>query len=168
MLTRQACKGNILERYRLAQSATGNNDGLATPHSLQRGPMQAFEFLVPKRPVSLQAKSRKHLQAWKAFVRGEAEKVWPAAVAPMYSPRVRITIVYLCEGRPADVDNIVKPILDALVGLVIMDDLQVTDIDSHRRFLVELSDAASLPPLLQRGIASNRECVYVRVSAGRI
>jgi hypothetical protein len=129
--------------------------------------MHAFEFLVPKRPVSLQAKSRKHLQAWKAFVRGEAEKAWPAAGAPMYAARVRITMVYLCEGRPADVDNIIKPILDALVGLVIKDDLQVADIDSHRRFLAELPDTASLPALLQRGIASGRECVYVRVSAAQ-
>jgi hypothetical protein len=77
---------------------------------------------------------------------------------------VRITIVYLCAGNPADVDNVVKPILDALVGLVIMDDLQVTDIDSHRRAVAEPLAATNLPPLLERGIATRQECVYVRVS----
>ncbi len=33
-------------------------------------------FLIPKRPVSLQAKNPKNLQAWKDFVLKEATKNW--------------------------------------------------------------------------------------------
>jgi hypothetical protein len=128
--------------------------------------MQPFEFLVPGQPLSLQTKSRRHLQLWKALVRAEAGKVWPAAVAPMSSVRVRITIVHLYTGRPADVDNIIKPIVDALVGLVIKDDLQVIDVDSHRRPLAA-PHPANLPALLEQGIASKREFVYVRLSAAQ-
>ena len=41
----------------------------------------------------------------------------------------------MCDSSPADIDNSIKPIQDALVGVVLADDFQVTDVDSHRRFL---------------------------------
>lgn len=126
--------------------------------------MQTFEFLIPKRPVSLQTKNRKNLQAWKSFVRGEAAKLWGNGTPPVSLPALRFTIVYLCDESPADIDNIIKPIQDALVGLVFEDDFLVSDVDSHRRFLDEPIDVTSLPPLLQSGVAAGNECVYVRIS----
>lgn len=126
--------------------------------------MQPIEFLIPKRPVSLQTKNRKNLQAWKSFVHGEAEKVWKTGTPPVSSPPLRFSIVYLCDSSPADIDNIIKPIQDALVGLVFEDDFLVSDVDSHRRFLAEPIDVTSLSPLLQTGVATGSECVYVRVS----
>jgi hypothetical protein len=84
--------------------------------------------------------------------------------APLAGISLRLTIVYLCEAAPADTDNIIKPILDAIVGLVIEDDLLVSDVDGHRRFLTERIVLASLPPLLQSALLSGTECVYVRVS----
>lgn len=77
---------------------------------------------------------------------------------------LRLTLAYLCDESPADIDNIIKPIQDALVGVVMGDDSQITDVDSHRRFLTDTFDLASLPPLLLRGVLSGQECVYVRVS----
>jgi Holliday junction resolvase RusA-like endonuclease len=112
-------------------------------------------------------KHRNHLRAWKASIHAEAQKAWPTAAAPISAGPLRVTIVYLCARNPADVDNIIKPILDALVGVAIKDDLLVTDIDSHRRPLAAPPAAVNLPPLLQQGIASGRECVYVRVSAAQ-
>lgn len=125
--------------------------------------MQQFEFLIPKRPVSLQTKNRNNLQAWKRYVRGEAAQVWPAASLPVTGPDLHLTIVYLCDSSPADIDNIIKPIQDALVGLVFDDDSQVSDVDSHRRFLSEPIDLSGLPSLLQAGAAKGEECVYVRI-----
>lgn len=125
--------------------------------------MELFEFLIPKRPVSLQTKNRKNLQAWKSYVRGEAMKAWTQERAPISTGALTCTIVYLCDSSPADIDNIIKPIQDALVGLVFDDDFLVSDVDSHRRFLTEPIDVTFLPPLLQAGIAGGRECVYVRV-----
>jgi crossover junction endodeoxyribonuclease RusA len=126
--------------------------------------MQPFEFLIPKRPVSLQTKNRQNLQAWKNFVHGEAKKVWNNGTLPVSSPPLRFSIVYLCDNSPADVDNIIKPIQDALVGLVFEDDFLVSDVDSHRRFLADPIDVTTLPPLLQTGVAAGNECVFVRVS----
>lgn len=127
--------------------------------------MQTFEFLIPHRPVSCQTKHRKNLQAWKNYVCGEAKKVWINGTPPVSSPSLRFSIVYICNDDPADVDNIIKPIQDALKQLVYEDDFLVSDIDSHRRFLskpIEL--VTSLPQLLQTGIITGKECVYVRIS----
>ncbi len=121
-----------------------------------------FEMLVPSRPVSHQAKNRQHLQAWKSYVYGRARQAWRDV--PCTSEDIRLMLVYLCDDSPTDIDNIIKPIQDALVGVVLADDFQVTDVDSHRRFLSEEIDVTNLPPLLTRGVASGVECVYVRVS----
>ena len=120
-----------------------------------------LEVLIPRRPLSLQANNRK-LQQWKVFVRSEAEKVWTEPT--IHSGDLHVTIVYLCGETPPDVDNIIKPIQDALRGLVYSDDAIVADVDSHRRPIVGTFDLTRLPALLLSGIASQAECVYLKVS----
>ncbi len=122
-----------------------------------------FEFLIPQRPVSLQTRRRKNLQTWKAFVTAEAAKSWPVGTQP-FAGDLRVTLVYLAADDAADVDNIIKPIQDALVGMVYQDDFAVCDVACHRRFLSDPIDVTDLPPLLQGGVAQANECVYVRVS----
>ena len=73
-------------------------------------------------------------------------------------------MVYLADDSPADIDNIIKPIQDALVGMVYEDDALISDVDSHRRLLSEPIDVTDLPPLLRSGVAEGAECVYVRVT----
>jgi crossover junction endodeoxyribonuclease RusA len=123
-----------------------------------------LEFLIPKRPLSLQAKSTS-LRAWQAFVRAEAAKVWKDPI--IQAGDLQLTLVYLSGISPPDTDNIVKPIQDALVGLVFSDDGLITDIESHRRSLGGTFDLTRLPPLVLAGIASGQECVYVKVSGSR-
>lgn len=122
-----------------------------------------FEFLIPQRPVSLQTRRRANLQEWKAYVNGEALKAWPVG-APLLVGDLRVTLVYLAGDDPADIDNIIKPIQDALVGVVYRDDGAVCDVDSHRRLLAQPIDVTNLPPLLQGGVVKGEECVYVRVA----
>ena len=126
-------------------------------------PAITFDFLIEKRPVSLQTKSRANLQAWKTFVAQKAAAVWPGG-APLNSSDLRLSLVYLCDDAPADIDNIIKPIQDALVGVAYEDDSLISDVDSHRRYLSDPLDITDLPELLQKGAAKGEECVYVRVS----
>lgn len=126
-------------------------------------PNVTFEFMIPQRPVSLQTRNRRNLQAWKAFVTAEAAKTWPVDAQP-FAGDLRVTLVYLAADDAADVDNIIKPIQDALVGMVYQDDFAVCDVDCHRRFLSDPIDLTDLPLLLQAGVANADECVYVRVS----
>ena len=129
--------------------------------------IEPFEVLIPKRPVSLQTKNRSNLAAWKKFVYAEAKRVWKGTMLQRASPPLRFSIVYLCNASPADIDNVIKPIQDALVGLVYVDDALVSDVDSHRRFLQDPIDVTELPPLIQAGVAMGGECVYVKVSVAQ-
>jgi hypothetical protein len=127
--------------------------------------MIPFEFLIPRRPLSQQAKSSS-LQVWKAFVRTEARKAW--AGPPLQVGDFQITLIYLCTEAPPDIDNIIKPIQDALVGLVFVDDSLICDVDGHRRFLDGVFDITRLPKLLLSGIANQVECVYVRIQSSKL
>ena len=121
-----------------------------------------FEMLIPRRPVSHQAKNRENLQAWKDYIYGRAKNEWIGGT-PHIDGGLRLTIVYLSDDSPADIDNIIKPIQDALVGVVYADDALISDVDSHRRFLSDAIDITNLPLLLIKGVASGEECIYIRV-----
>lgn len=121
-----------------------------------------FEILIPRRPVSHQAKNRENLQAWKDYIYGRARNEWIGGT-PYVKIGLRLTLVYLCDDSPADIDNIIKPIQDALVGIVYADDALISDVDSHRRFLSDAIDITNLPPLLIQGVTLGEECIYIRV-----
>ncbi len=119
--------------------------------------MPLFEFSIKQRPVSLQTRNRNNLQACKDFVREEAEKTWEGELVS--DKDLHVCIVYLSDDPPPDVDNIIKLILDALVGLIYEDDILIADVESHRRYLSDGIDMTHLPKLLQ----STEECVYIRI-----
>ncbi|MHA1226580.1 MAG: RusA family crossover junction endodeoxyribonuclease [Candidatus Hodarchaeales archaeon] len=121
-----------------------------------------FDFLIPKRPVSHQTSNRKNLQNWKKFVFSNAQKGCSDAVP--FNSNVHLTLIYLYDEDPVDVDNIIKPIQDALQGIFYDDDRFVSDVESHRRILTGSFDITKYPKELIRGVYSGNECVYVRVS----
>lgn len=122
-----------------------------------------FEFVIPRRPLSHQTKNRANLQAWKEYVSGLAAQYW---AKPCMSDEIelRLTLVYICDDFPADIDNIIKPIQDAMVGVVYDDDIQISDVDSHRRYLTDPIVVTGLPQLLADAIEVGAEAVYVKVS----
>src|SRR4051794_39548354 len=90
--------------------------------------MLPFEFIVLGPPTSHQANNRVRLRRWQVAVRTAAVQRWPAQLQPLAS-RLQITVVYFHEGAETalDNDNLLKPIQDALNGLVYGDDRQITD-----------------------------------------
>lgn len=92
----------------------------------------------------------------------QAQKAWGDR-NPVRTGDLHLTLVYLCGAQPADADNIIKPIQDALVGLVLGDDNLIVAVESHRRFLTGSFDPMRLPPLLIQGLLTGKECVYVRL-----
>ncbi|HEX8453596.1 MAG TPA: RusA family crossover junction endodeoxyribonuclease [Longimicrobium sp.] len=126
--------------------------------------MTYFEFLIPRRPISLHTRNREYYQGWKRFVAGEAHKVWGNRPA-IRSGDLHLQLVYLSRRNPPDLDNIIKPIQDALVGLVMHDDSLVADVECHRRAINgTFFELPRLPPLLLQGLIGGAECVYVRLS----
>jgi crossover junction endodeoxyribonuclease RusA len=126
------------------------------------GVSMLFEFVIPKRPVSSQTKNRGNLQKWKKYVCEEAKKSWIGI--PFNDNDLHLTLVCLCDEDPVDVDNIIKPIQDALIGTVYDDDLIITDVESHRRPFTGVFDVTKYSVALLNGILLSTECVYVRIS----
>jgi crossover junction endodeoxyribonuclease RusA len=89
--------------------------------------MLPFEFVIDGPPMSAQSRNRSKLAEWKARVRAAAEAHWTGVP---FRQNVRVVVTYYHEHRFAllDTDNMVKPILDALIGLVYFDDRQASHI----------------------------------------
>jgi len=124
--------------------------------------MQPFEFLIKSRPVSQQTRRRERLREWKEFVRQEATRYWSSTHVPANGP-VCITLVYLYDEVALDVDNFLKPIQDALVGLAFSDDSVITDVIIRRRQLRGTFDLSRVSPVLIEGFEYGDEFVYVHI-----
>jgi crossover junction endodeoxyribonuclease RusA len=125
-----------------------------------------FEFIVDGPPVSHQTKNPSRLREWKSFVRAEVAKRWPMGLPPI-SVAVKITVVYYHDGEVVriDEDNMIKPIQDAMNGLVYEDDRQVTDVSARKTDLNGSFRVRGLSPVLAEGFCRDREFLHVRVEA---
>lgn len=123
--------------------------------------MQPFEFIVEGPPVSLQARNRSRLQAWKSDVTAAAAASWSNA-GPI-PDEVQIQIVYYHEGNPIDSDNMIKPIQDALAGLVYVNDSQVIDTRAAKRRLDAPFRVKGISPVLATGFSSGHEFLHIRI-----
>ncbi len=74
-----------------------------------------------------------------------------------------LTITYFYDSVSVDVDNVIKPIQDALRGLVYDDDIQVTDVLSRRRNLAGDFRVESLSSVLAEGFSRGNEFLHVVV-----
>jgi crossover junction endodeoxyribonuclease RusA len=122
-----------------------------------------FDFTVDGVPASLQARSGRKAQ-WKADVARAARLRWPAGAPPITS-EVQLRAVYFAEGPAPDVDNMIKPIQDALIGIVYIDDSQVVEATGARRNLNGSFRVRGIPPQLAEAFVRGNEFVYVAVSA---
>jgi len=126
--------------------------------------MLPFEFIIDGPPVSQQARPRTRLQDWKRFVHDEASKRWPSGGLPV-TVRVQITVVYYHDGPSVSIDddNMVKPIRDALNGLVYLDDNLIVDTRVRKTDLNGSFKVRGISPVLAEGFIRDREFLYVRI-----
>lgn len=126
-------------------------------------PPLPFEFVVSGTAMSAQASSASR-EAWKARIRAAAERALPADHWFLTVP-LAVTIYLFPDGPLAgDVDNRVKPILDAMNRFVYDDDRSVERIvvqkfEPGRVFPFRSPSAALLDAL-----SSDRPVMYVRIS----
>ena len=123
-----------------------------------------LEFMVEGVPVSLQAKERRSIERWKRRIVEASRVALPEAHFATAVP-LAITIFYFPEDRmEGDLDNIVKPILDALEKHIYMNDRQI------RRILVQIFeeedpfDFGSQGPVLEEALNKPRPILYIRLS----
>ncbi|MBP1885715.1 RusA family crossover junction endodeoxyribonuclease [Sinorhizobium mexicanum] len=126
--------------------------------------MLPFEFTIQGPPVSNQTRNRARLQQWKQEVGLAAQARIPAGIGPVPDP-VQITITYYYEGDSPDVDNIIKPIQDALNGLVFVDDAQVAETKSRKRPLDGSYQIKGASGVLLQGFAAGVGFLHVRIES---
>lgn len=68
------------------------------------------------------------------------------------------------EGVP-DSDNIVKPIRDALNGVIYVDDYQITDFISRRRRLDSWFRVKGMSPAIAEGFCSGAEFLHGKIES---
>jgi Holliday junction resolvase RusA-like endonuclease len=124
-----------------------------------------LEFVVPGPPISNQqgtATGKANLAAWKAVVRGEAQKNWGI---PPLTGELKGVLINLYKGKKAsvDLDNMSKPIFDSMEGIVYRKDRQITQAElTHLR----IGGALSIPGIsriLVTALQTGSQFVYVRI-----
>ncbi len=128
--------------------------------------MLPFELIVMASPVSHQSNDRALLRVWRERVRAAAQQRWPEGQPPLDS-QLKIIVVYFHNGNRSrlDNDNLLKPVQDALIGLVYQDDRQITDTAVRKTALDGAFFVRGMPVLLAEGFARSREFVYLRIEA---
>ena len=121
-----------------------------------------FEFVVGGSPVSRQARRRNRVREWMLEVETVAKRHWD--VEPPYGGEVMVAITYVFEDTLFDVDNIPKPILDALSGLVYSDDAQVTDLLCRKRRLGGDLRIENPSPMLLATLGDSEQFFHVVVT----
>jgi len=122
-----------------------------------------IEFLVRGTAISMQASARSRA-TWKETVRAAGAMVVPAGSWAL-TERVAVMIYYFPEGKMVgDIDNIIKPILDAMSCFIYVDDGQVERV-VVQKFEPDQNFNFSAPTrILADALAAERPSVYIRVS----
>lgn len=75
-----------------------------------------------------------------------------------------LKIIYFYDSVDMDVDNIVKPIQDAITGLAYVDDDQVTDVLVRKRDLSGNFKVEDVTSILAEGFARGNEFLHIVVT----
>jgi crossover junction endodeoxyribonuclease RusA len=121
------------------------------------------EFIVRGTPVSLQVKRSESRTAWKARIRQASARVLPEG--HFSSDRsISVTLFYFPVAEmPGDVDNIVKPILDALSKHIYADDRQVERVWVQKFEPGKVFEFRGPSETLSEALAGEKPLLFVRL-----
>lgn len=119
-----------------------------------------FDFIVTGQPRTGKSKS---MQSWKDKVAEAARGDWPNE-RPLFATEAAVVIIFFFnQATNLDIDNIVKPILDALVGTVIVDDGLVSQVIARKTDQAAVDDILNPPTKLTNFLRKHPQFVYVAV-----
>jgi len=126
--------------------------------------MLPFEFTVDGPPISHQTRNAQRLHLWKQAVRAAAASRWPIGTPPLRA-RLKLIVIYYHDGVSVrlDNDNLLKPIQDALNGLIYEDDRQITDTVVRKTDINGSFRVRGMSLVLAEGFSRGNEFLYVRV-----
>ncbi len=123
-----------------------------------------IEFLVHGIPVALQTKRRAAAAEWQERVKAASTTAIPAPHLASEG-RIAVTLYYL-PGEPmeGDIDNITKPILDALCRDIYIDDKQVERVVVQKFEPGNIFNFARPTTTFVKALTHSKPVLYVRIS----
>ena len=122
------------------------------------------EFIVFGTPVSLGAKRADSRAAWKQRVRRASLTALPDGHFCSAGP-ISVTLFYFPAAEmEGDVDNIVKPILDAMCKHVYFDDKQVERVLVQKFEPGRIFQFSNPSKVLENALGLEKPLIYVRLS----
>lgn len=117
-----------------------------------------IDFIVRGTPKSQQSRSKSQWQ-------DRVKQAVPSRLE-LLGGQLRLRIDFFFNGSTnLDIDNIIKPIQDALENVIYADDKTVFDVCARKIDLQELPPFVSTPPALASALAGpSRDFVYIRVA----
>jgi crossover junction endodeoxyribonuclease RusA len=123
-----------------------------------------IEFVVEGTPVSFQAARAASKSQWKARVKDASRSALPDGHMASEG-KISATLFYFPSSpMHGDIDNIVKPILDALSRHVYMDDAQIERIVIQKFEPGAVFAFGSPSDVLQTALSGRKPLLYVRLS----
>lgn len=128
--------------------------------------MDDFEFVVEGPAVSLKAHktNRPRYRKWIRTVRAAVQKEFPSGRRPTRSQDITVSITNYFTIAPPDVDNIIKPLLDAMETVVYVDDKQVRKVISEKVDLTNMASIHDPSPLLATSLEKYTEVLHIIVT----
>lgn len=127
--------------------------------------MEEFEFVIEGPAVSLRAKktNARRYQTWIRAVRAAAQSEFRSRRQPT-SRNIIVSIANYYTLSPPDVDNIIKPLLDAMGTVVYADDSQVRKVISEKFDLTSMDSIQNPSPLLATALEKYPEVLHIMVT----
>ncbi len=125
-----------------------------------------IEFWVLGTPVSLQTKNPSAREEWKERVRYACREALNEGFFVIRDDlSLSVTLYYFPEtSMQGDIDNIIKPILDALNEFLYADDHQIDRVLVQRFMPGNLSSFLNPTPVLDQGLSFQRPNLYIRIA----
>lgn len=124
-----------------------------------------IEFIVSGTPVSHQTKRREALEEWKMRVVNACRASTGQEMPFLSSERLSVTLFYFQEDPGGlDLDNMAKPILDAMTNVLYHDDEQVDRLTIQRFSMDNDMDHLQGNRLLETVISAEKPVLYIRVT----
>ena len=124
--------------------------------------MFPFEFTFDGPPISLQSKNKTRKRAYMQNIAAIASQKIPQGYV-LSTDQLEIKITYFHDGIYPDVDNIIKPIQDALVGVVYVDDNQIADSGSRRKDINGSYKVRNVSPCILESFAKGNDFIHVKI-----
>lgn len=129
--------------------------------------MLPFDFVIIGKPVPHRSKDKAALRSWREHVKATAQFAWGQYPALTDKLCVKITHFYDAspgnERQDVDSERIIKPVLDALNGIIYQDDYQIVELDNRRRNLNGSFRVKGMSVALAEGFCKGEEFLHIKV-----